>query len=49
LLVLFIVSAVASPPSAAQEGQMAWAVHTTLVPTWFASEQAARAHPDAGG
>jgi len=35
-LLLLTVSAVATSPStAAPEGQMTWAVHTTLVPAWF--------------
>src|SRR6266545_2470658 len=37
VLVLLLVSliALAAPAGAAPEGQMTWAVHTTLVPTWF--------------
>src|SRR5262245_12071776 len=35
LLVVSIASGVGSTPSFAQDGQLIWAVHTTLVPTWF--------------
>src|SRR5438552_2201873 len=35
LLVALAALAVAAPADAAPEGQMTWAVHTTLVPTWF--------------
>jgi peptide/nickel transport system substrate-binding protein len=34
-LVLALAAAGASPGETAPEGQMTWAVHTTLVPTWF--------------
>jgi peptide/nickel transport system substrate-binding protein len=34
LVVLFLI-VVAAPAAAAPEGQMTWAVHTTLVPAWF--------------
>jgi len=32
---LLCALAAAGPAGAAPEGQMTWAVHTTLVPTWF--------------
>src|SRR5438093_3350028 len=33
---LIVLLALGAPPGdAAPEGQMTWAVHTTLVPTWF--------------
>ena len=35
LVVLSLVLAVASPAAAAPEGQMVWAVHVSLAPTWF--------------
>jgi peptide/nickel transport system substrate-binding protein len=35
LLVSLAVLVAAVPAGAAPEGQMTWAVHTTLVPTWF--------------
>src|SRR5688572_32646861 len=35
LLVAFTVLVATAPAGAAPEGQMTWAVHTTLVPTWF--------------
>ena len=35
LPLLFTVLVSAAPADAAPEGQMVWAVHTTLVPTWF--------------
>jgi peptide/nickel transport system substrate-binding protein len=35
LLVVVMVFAVETPSPLAQEGQTTWAVHTTLVPTWF--------------
>ncbi len=34
-LVLALAAAGASPGETAPDGQMIWAVHTTLVPTWF--------------
>ena len=35
-LLLLTISAVATSPSAAApEGQMTWAVHVSLAPTWF--------------
>src|SRR5512145_9259 len=35
LLIVMLVVAGPSPGAAAPEGQMTWAVHTTLVPAWF--------------
>src|SRR5438445_3232891 len=35
VLALLIALAIAGPAAAAPEGQMIWAVHTTLVPSWF--------------
>src|SRR5437870_6116604 len=35
VLVLLIVAIAASPVGAAPEGQMTWAVHVSLAPTWF--------------
>src|SRR5712664_1361431 len=35
LLVLMIATLGASPAAAAPEGQMTWAVHVSLAPTWF--------------
>src|SRR5213593_4744921 len=35
LLVLTILAVGASPGAAAPEGQMTWAAHITLAPTWF--------------
>src|SRR5881296_1074078 len=35
LLVVMLLALGAPPGDAAPEGQMTWAVHTTLVPTWF--------------
>ena len=35
LLVLIISFAAVSPGAAAPEGQMTWAVHVSLAPTWF--------------
>src|SRR5881296_418131 len=35
LLVLTILALMASPGAAAPEGQMTWAVHISLAPTWF--------------
>jgi len=35
LLVLLVVSGLAAPAEAAPEGQLTWAVHVTLAPTWF--------------
>src|SRR5262245_11841692 len=35
LLVLLAVLVVAAPGAAAPEGQITWAVHVTLAPTWF--------------
>jgi len=35
LLVLIISFAAASPGAAVPEGQMTWAVHVSLAPTWF--------------
>src|SRR6266508_3983402 len=35
LLIVMLLALGASPGDAAPEGQMTWAVHTTLVPTWF--------------
>jgi HEPN domain-containing protein len=35
LLIAAIVLAVASPSAAAPEGQLTWAVHVSLAPTWF--------------
>jgi peptide/nickel transport system substrate-binding protein len=35
LLVLLALLVVAAPAAAAPEGQMTWAVHITLAPTWF--------------
>src|SRR5438128_6598890 len=35
LLVALTALVAAGPAAAAPEGQMTWAVHTTLVPTWF--------------
>src|SRR5262245_1594503 len=32
---VLLLAATVSPAAAAPEGQMTWAVHTTLVPTWF--------------
>src|SRR3989475_4259407 len=34
-LILIVACMVAPPASAGPEGQMTWAVHTTLVPAWF--------------
>src|SRR5881397_4205399 len=34
-LVLTILALMASPGAAAPEGQMTWAVHISLAPTWF--------------
>jgi hypothetical protein len=34
-LVLVIVSALGMLPTLAQESQMTWGVHVTLVPTWL--------------
>src|SRR6266571_7283862 len=34
-LLIVILALGTSPGDAAPEGQMTWAVHTTLVPTWF--------------
>src|SRR5712692_1591083 len=35
LLIVMLLALGARPGDAAPEGQMTWAVHTTLVPTWF--------------
>jgi peptide/nickel transport system substrate-binding protein len=35
LLALFAILVAASPGAAAPEGQMTWAVHVSLAPTWF--------------
>jgi peptide/nickel transport system substrate-binding protein len=35
LLIAMLLAVGAPPGNAAPEGQMTWAVHTTLVPTWF--------------
>ena len=35
LLIVMLLALGAPPGDAAPEGQMTWAVHTTLVPTWF--------------
>ncbi|HEV8437267.1 MAG TPA: ABC transporter substrate-binding protein [Methylomirabilota bacterium] len=35
LLILVILAASAAPAAAAPEGQMTWAVHISLAPTWF--------------
>lgn len=35
LLVLSLVLAVTTPAAAAPEGQVTWAAHITLAPTWF--------------
>ena len=35
LLVLFTILVAAAPAAAAREGQMTWAVHVSLAPTWF--------------
>jgi peptide/nickel transport system substrate-binding protein len=36
LLVLLVIALIApAPAGAAPEGQMTWAIHTTLVPSWF--------------
>src|SRR5213079_2295802 len=35
LIVLALVAVAASPGAAAPEGQMTWAVHISLAPTWF--------------
>ena len=35
LLVLMILAVGVSPGAAAPEGQMTWAVHVSLAPTWF--------------
>ena len=35
VLVLSMVLGFAGPAAAAPEGQMTWAVHVTLAPTWF--------------
>src|SRR5213079_2421694 len=35
LIVLAVVAVAASPGAAAPEGQMTWAVHISLAPTWF--------------
>ena len=35
LLMLLVVSGLAAPAEAAPEGQLTWAVHVTLAPTWF--------------
>ena len=35
LLIVMLLALGAPPGAAAPEGQMTWAVHTTLVPTWF--------------
>ena len=36
LLLLLVISLIGpAPAAAAPEGQMTWAIHTTLVPTWF--------------
>ena len=35
LLALLALLAIAAPAAAAPEGQMTWAVHITLAPTWF--------------
>ena len=35
LLVTVITAAGISPGAAAPEGQMTWAVHVSLAPTWF--------------
>jgi peptide/nickel transport system substrate-binding protein len=32
---VLVVLLIAAPASAAPEGQLTWAVHTTLVPAWF--------------
>src|SRR5712691_9956657 len=34
-LLILLVSAAAAPSAAAPEGQMTWAVHVSLAPTWF--------------
>ena len=34
-LIVMLLALGAPPGDAAPEGQMTWAVHTTLVPTWF--------------
>src|SRR2546430_1953365 len=34
-LLILLVSAAAAPAAAAPEGQMTWAVHVSLAPTWF--------------
>jgi peptide/nickel transport system substrate-binding protein len=35
MAVLLVVAAVAAPVAAAPEGEMTWAVHVSLAPTWF--------------
>src|SRR2546425_4961165 len=34
-VLILLVSAAAAPAAAAPEGQMTWAVHVSLAPTWF--------------
>jgi peptide/nickel transport system substrate-binding protein len=35
MAVLLVVAALAAPVAAAPEGEMTWAVHVSLAPTWF--------------
>src|SRR5215467_5803160 len=35
LVVALVTGALTTPVTAAPEGQMTWAVHVTLAPTWF--------------
>lgn len=35
LLAVVLLVAATAPAAAAPEGQMAWAVHISLAPTWF--------------
>ena len=34
-VLLFLTCALVASPAAAAEGQLTWAVHITLAPTWF--------------
>src|SRR5712664_1922153 len=45
LLIVMLLALGARPGDAAPEGQMTWAVHTTLVPTWFDPAETSQGTP----